>query len=80
MIDKGINYLNAKQSFLGLERACEECVLGFLQTTNSIASGPQPVIAYFLKKENEIRNVRMLLTGKMNQLDPKLMTDRLAER
>jgi V/A-type H+-transporting ATPase subunit C len=53
--------------------------MGFLRSTQSLAAGPQPVIAYLLMKENEIRTVRMLLTCKKNELDAKLILDRLSE-
>ena len=53
--------------------------MGFLKMTAFITSGPQPVIAYLMMKENEIRTVRMVLTGKKNALEAKLILDRLAE-
>jgi len=79
VVDAGVSYLTAKQSFLCLERHCEEHLTGFLRTTMQITAGPQPVIAYFLLKENEIRTVRMVLTGKRNALDTRLILDRLGE-
>jgi vacuolar-type H+-ATPase subunit C/Vma6 len=44
-----------------------------------VSSGVQPVIAYFLLKEIEIRTVRMLLAGKRNGLEAKMLLDRLCE-
>lgn len=79
LLDAAIPYLRSEQSFLKLEKECEDFVKEFLKTTRSIASGPQPVVAYFLMKEAEIRTVRMVLTGKKNGLDAKLITDRLGE-
>jgi len=79
VVDGGVAYLIAERSFLRLERLCEEHVAGFLRTTRSLAAGPQPVIAYFLMKENEIRAVRMILTCKNNGLDTRLILDRLGE-
>jgi V/A-type H+-transporting ATPase subunit C len=79
VVEGGVNYLTSKQSFLGLERLCEEHMMGFLKTTQVLASGPQPVIAYFLRKENEIRTLRMVLSCKKNSLDTKLILDRLSE-
>jgi V/A-type H+-transporting ATPase subunit C len=79
IIEGGVNYLTSKQSFLGLEKHCEEHVMGFLKTTGVLASGPQPVIAYFLRKENEIRTLRMVLSCKKNGLDTRLILDRLSE-
>ena len=44
-----------------------------------ITAGPQPVIAYLLLKENEIRTVRLILTAKKNFLDTKLIMDRIGQ-
>ena len=79
LLEAAIPYLRNEKSFLKLEKECEDFVKGFLKTTRSIASGPQPVIAFFLMKEAEIRTVRMMLVGKKNGLDAKLLLDRLGE-
>ena len=79
LMEASVPYLRSEQSFLKLERECEDFVKGFLKTSRSIAAGPQPVIAYFLMKEAEIRTMRMVLTGKKNGLSTKLILDRLGE-
>jgi V/A-type H+/Na+-transporting ATPase subunit C len=79
LLEASIPYLRKEQSFLKLEKECEDFVKEFLKSTRVIAAGPQPVIAYFLMKEAEIRTVRMVLTGKKNGLDAKLILDRLGE-
>lgn len=79
VVEGGVGYLTKEKSFLHLEKNCEDHLMGFLRTTSSLASGPQPVIAYFLMKEAEIRTVRMVLTGKNNNLDAKLLLERLGE-
>ena len=71
--------IQSEKSFLKLEKECENYVKGFLKAAQYIASGPQPVIAYFLMKEAEIRTVRMMLVGKKNSLDAKLLLDRLGD-
>ena len=77
VVERGVSYLGQEKSFLGMERQCEEHIMGFLRTTGVIAAGPQPVIAHFLMKESEVRTVRMVLTGKMNGLEAKMILDRL---
>ena len=79
LVDSGVNYLTRENSFLFLEKFCEQYMSEFLKTTSSITVGPQPVIAYFLMKENEIRNIRMLLTCKKNRMDSKMILDRLVQ-
>lgn len=77
VVEESIRYLRSEQSFLKLEQQCEDYLMGFLKSTREIAAGPQPVIAYFLMKEAEIRAVRMVLMGKKNSLSAKLILDRL---
>ena len=79
LIEASVPYLRSEQSFLKLEKECEDFVKEFLKTTRDIAAGPQPVVAYFLMKEAEIRTMRMVLTGKKNGLSTKLILDRLGE-
>ena len=78
VVKTGADYLMSDKSFLKIERQCEEFLTGFLKTTIQITAGPQPIIAYLLMKENEIRNVRLILTAKKNFLDTKLILDRIA--
>ncbi len=78
LIETGAGYLTSDKSFLKLERRCEDYLTGFLKTTAQITAGPQPIIAYLLMKENEIRTVRLILTAKKNSLDTKLILDRIS--
>jgi V/A-type H+-transporting ATPase subunit C len=78
VVETGANYLVSDNSFLKIEQQCEEFLAGFLKTTIQITAGPQPIIAYLLMKENEIRNVRLILTAKKNFLDTKLILDRIS--
>lgn len=77
VVDTGAGYLASNKSFLKLEQQCDEFLTGFLKTTIQITAGPQPIIAYLLMKENEIRTVRLILTAKRNNLDTQLILDRL---
>lgn len=78
LVEAGANYLASEKSFLKAEQQCEEHLTGFLKSTIQITAGPQPIIAFLLMKENEIRNVRLLLTAGKNHLDPKIILDRIA--
>jgi V/A-type H+-transporting ATPase subunit C len=78
VVESGITYFVPNKSFLRVEHNCEEYLMGFLRSTLQITAGPQPVIAYLLMKENEIRKVRLILTAKKSYLDTKLILDRVA--
>jgi V/A-type H+-transporting ATPase subunit C len=77
IVDIGAGYLVSDKSFLKVEQQCEDYLAGFLKTTIRITAGPQPIIAYLLIKENEIRTVNLILTAKKNNLDTRLILDRL---
>lgn len=79
VVEPGVHYFAANNSFLKIEQHCEEHLLGFLKSTVQITAGPQPIIAYLLLKEHEIRTVRLILTAKRNDLDARLILDRLGE-
>jgi len=78
VVETGAGYLTSKGSFLKLEQQCEEYMAGYLKSTSQITAGPQPVIAYLLLKENEIRTVRLIMTAKKNNLETKLILDRIS--
>ncbi len=78
IVDTGANYLALNKSFLKVEQQCEEYLTGFLKSTVRITAGAQPIIAYLLMKENEIRTVRLILTAKKNFLDTKLILERIS--
>jgi len=78
IVDTGANYLASNKSFLRVEQQCDEHLTGFLKSTVLITAGPQPIIAFLLMKENEIRTVRLILTAKRNHLDTKLILDRIS--
>ena len=77
VVDEGVRYLREQQSFLKLERGCEDFLMGYLKTTRSLAAGYQPLIAFLLMKEAQIRAVRMVLIGRKNGLSGQLLLDRL---
>ncbi len=78
LVEAGAGYLISDKSFLRAEQQCEEHLTGFLKSTIQITTGPQPIIAYLLMNENEIRTVRLILTAKKNNLNTKLILDRIS--
>jgi V/A-type H+-transporting ATPase subunit C len=78
LVETGASYLASDKSFLKIEQQCQEYLTGYLKSTIQITAGPQPIIAYLLMKENEIRNIRLILTAKKNSLDTKLILDRIS--
>ena len=39
----------------------------------------EPLVAYVYAKETEIKNIRIILTGKINQIEPQNIKERLRD-
>jgi len=77
IIDGGLEYLKSQNSFLRLEALCDKYMDDCFSLANQITAGIQPAIAYYYKKADQIRKIRMVLTAKSNMLDKQLILDRL---
>ncbi len=69
--------LQWKDSFSILERESEKMLISYLESVAFESIGVEPVIAYLLIKENEIRNLRIIFIGKMNGVGEDLIKERL---
>lgn len=69
--------LEWKDSFSVLERESEKLLISYLKSVAFESIGVEPVIAYLLLKENEIRNLRVIFIGKMNGVGEDLIKERL---
>jgi V/A-type H+-transporting ATPase subunit C len=79
IVEAAAAYFTDNESFLKLEQMCDSYMRGYLETAWQVTAGSQPIIAYLLIKEAEIRNVRLILTAKKNMLDSRLIFDRIGK-
>ena len=78
IIEHGLGCLVADDSFLHLERYCDDYLTDYLRATNQVVAGPEPLVAYLLGAEQEIRSVRLILSAKQANLPADSIRDRLA--
>lgn len=79
ILNDGVEYLQTKESFLRLERGCDNHIIEFLKGAKHLAFGIEPIIAYFYAKENEFKILRMIFVGKLNRVPDELIKERLPE-
>ena len=72
------NYLKTK-SLEELERDLENLELDYVRKVKFIDYGPELIIAYYLAKKNAIRNVRLIMTGKLNNINAREIEKRVRE-
>ncbi len=68
IIERGGAYYEDKNSFLRLERLCEEYRLGYLLQARRLTFGVEPLFAYFMFKTSEITKLRQVYWGKLNEV------------
>jgi vacuolar-type H+-ATPase subunit C/Vma6 len=68
IIEKGSAYIKEYHSFLKLERLCEEMRTGFLIQARKMTFGIEPLFTYYHFKISEIKKLRQVYWGKMNEV------------
>lgn len=74
-----LNDYEKSDSLWKLEQDFENYELNFLQETKRISEGPEVVFGYYYAKKNAIRNVRLIMTGKMNGVESKEIKERVRQ-
>jgi len=77
--NKGIDTLNEKETFIDLERGIEDFLMIYLRKAKYIVFGPEPVLAYGLAKRHELNLVRLLGVGKLSDIPPGILKQRISE-
>ncbi len=72
-----IEKLRNKRSFVALEKAMHDFLIRILKPAKYFTFGPEPVLAYYFAKNNEIDLIRMIIIGKLNSLPEELLKERL---
>lgn len=62
-----------------LERALEDWKIKFARMSKNYAYGPEVIFGYFIAKQNAVANIRIILTGKMNNLPVEAIKRTLRE-
>ncbi len=78
-VSKGWELYKTKKSLSGLEKLLEDYLMQYVQSAKMVTMGVEPVVAYLFAKEAELRNVRIIMTGKINRLPVDLIRERLRE-
>jgi|WetSurMetagenome_2_1015567.scaffolds.fasta_scaffold47776_2 V/A-type H+/Na+-transporting ATPase subunit C len=77
-IERGQEAVSDRRSFTRMERLGREAELRFLRQTRYATFGHEPLVAFFLMRENELRNLRLLFAAKLAGLAEDEMQDLVA--
>ncbi len=68
-----------KESSSAFEKWCDDKIMNYIKPQKYKAFSYSPIAAYVLAKENEIKSVRIILSGKLNDLPEDTIKERLRE-
>ena len=79
IIETGINYFQKNNSLMELEKLRDNFILNFSKIGKYITFGIEPLIGFVTAKENDIKNIRIILSGKLNKLSPDQIKERVRD-
>lgn len=68
-----------KESYSSFEKWCDDKIMDLIREEKSDHFTFGPLFAYILARRNEIGTVRIILSGKLNELDDGMIRERLRE-
>ena len=79
LVDEGLTSLRTRASFARLEQLCDGFLINYLRRAALHTFGLEPLMAYVLIKEFEIKAVRTVFICKWNRLPPESIQERLPD-
>ena len=79
LIEEGVRGWMEKGSSALLEKLADDYITTYLQRGKRSAFGPEPLIGYLWAKEIEVKNIRLILVGKINKLSADAIRERLRD-
>lgn len=79
IIKEGIAEYSESKSVSSFEKLVDNYIMNYMKNSKLITSGAMPVLAYIYAKENEIKQVRTIMVGKLNSISEEVIRERLRD-
>ncbi|WP_297629778.1 V-type ATP synthase subunit C [uncultured Clostridium sp.] len=79
MLREGIEEFTKTNSASLLEKLVDNYIMKLMKEAKFIPFGPEPVLAYVYAKETEIKVVRIIMVGKLNNIATEVIRERLRD-
>jgi V/A-type H+-transporting ATPase subunit C len=79
VIEEGVQTYQKTDTLTRYEKLADDFLIDYIKQAKYISFGPEPIIGYLLAKENEIKTIRIIMVGKINQLPVEEITERLRD-
>lgn len=74
-----IDDYSESKSLSSLEKRFDDYIMAYVRDAKFINFGVEPVFAYLYAREIEIKNLRIILAGKINKVDSEIINERLRD-
>ena len=78
-IEKKVVFFYPKFDFANLEKSTDNLLTNYLKKAKTYSFGVEPLIAYLFAKEEELKNIKLILLGKLNNIDSSILKENLRE-
>ena len=79
ILSAGIEEYNKSGKLSTIEMLRDNFIMNYIKNAKYISFGIEPLIAYVYAKENEIKAIRIIMVGKLNNIEPEVIKGRLRD-
>lgn len=79
IVEIGLKAYETQGSLMEIERLKDNYILDYVKIGRNITFGIEPLIGFIVAKENDIKNIRIILTGKINNWPAIKIKERLRD-
>jgi len=77
--EEGVGRFKATGSLTRFEKLMDDFIMQVIKKAKYVSLGIEPLIGYLMAKETEIKNIRIIMVGKINNMSNEIIRERLRE-
>lgn len=78
-VKKSMEKDDLNKSMQNLEKVIDNHLMDFAKESKKVSYGPEVIMGYLISREMEIKNLRIILTAKLNSLSREFMEERMRD-
>ncbi|MDQ2085126.1 V-type ATP synthase subunit C [Herbivorax sp. ANBcel31] len=78
-LEESIDGGDFSKNLTKFEKLCDNFIISFVKKAKFLSFGIEPLIGYLIAKETEIKNARIIMVGKINDIPNEKIRERLRE-
>lgn len=79
ILEEGLESFAKTRALTKLEKLADDYIFDIAKRGKYIAFGIEPLIGYLMAKENEVKIIRIIMVGKMNNIPNEIIRERLRD-